>query len=251
LTTSLLESGWNFVGHLKYRHEDRFPTLAFPHQVDPDEQPPSAIARHPHLQRFAEIGHHFHVHKKDPPQGWEKPGGTVRVQVVRSSADWSHGILTEHSIQNAYRQLILESSHCLYLENQFFITTTGAKKSPVSNTIGAAIVERILSAAKAYKRFKVVILIPAVPGFAGDLDAKGSSGTLCILGAQLKSIEDIFNQIRAAGVNPDEYISFYNLRSYDRINHDPKRIKRMEEKSGVTWYQAQAALARSAFHLYL
>ncbi|GAA5985829.1 hypothetical protein JCM5350_006905 [Sporobolomyces pararoseus] len=235
---------WNFVGHLKYRHDDRFPPLAFPHHVEPDEQPPSAISRHPHLQRFAEIGKHFSVHKQAPPEGWEKPGGTVKVQVLRSSADWSHGILKEHSIQNAYRQLILEANHSIYIENQFFITSTGTKKTPVSNTIGAAIVERIISAAKSYKRFKVVILIPAVPGFAGDLDAKGSSGTLCILGAQLKSIEEICSEIRKAGVNPDEYISFYNLRSYDRINHDPARIKRMEEKSGVTWYQAQAALAR-------
>ncbi|GAA5875841.1 hypothetical protein JCM16303_004016 [Sporobolomyces ruberrimus] len=235
---------WNFIGHLKYRHEDRFPPLAFPHVVDPDARPPPTITRHPHLERFAEIGHHFHIHKAEPPQGWEKPGGTVKVQVVRSSADWSHGILTEHSIQNAYRQLILEAAHSIYIENQFFVTSTGAKKTPVSNGIGAALVQRIVAAAKDQKRFKVTILIPCVPGFAGDLDAKGSSGTLAILGAQLKSIEDIFTQIRAEGVNPDDYISFYNLRSYDRINHDPRRIKRMEERSGVTWYQAQAALAR-------
>lgn len=242
--------GWNFVGHLKYRHQhERFPTLAFPHPVDPDEEPPqSAIVRHPHLKRFAEIGRHFHAHKLEPPEGWPKvEDGTVKVQVVRSSADWSHGILTEHSILNAYRQIILESKHCLYIENQFFITTTGAKKTPVSNSIGAALVQRVVSAAKAYQRFKVVIVIPAVPGFAGDLDAKGSSGTLCILGAQLKSIEDIFNQIRAEGVKPEDFIEFYNLRSYDRINHDPARIRRMEEKSGVTWYQAQAALARYGF----
>jgi len=68
------------------------------------------------------------------------------MQVVRSSADWSHGILTEHSIQNAYRQLIMESNHCIYIENQFFITTTGNKKSPVQNTIGLALVDRIVSA---------------------------------------------------------------------------------------------------------
>ncbi|GAA5896328.1 uncharacterized protein JCM6883_006870 [Sporobolomyces salmoneus] len=237
---------WNFVRHLKYRHQhERFPTLAFPHPVDPSATPTPTIARHPHFERFAEIGRHFHNHMLDPPQGWPKvQGGTVKVQVVRSSADWSHGILTEHSIQNAYRQLILEANHSIVIENQFFITTTGAKKTPVSNLIGAAIVERVVSAAKNYQRFKIIIIIPAVPGFAGDLDAKGSSGTLCILGAQLKSIEGIFDQIRAQGVNPDEYISLYNLRSYDQINHDPARIKRMEEKSGVTWFQAQAALAR-------
>jgi len=76
------------------------------------------------------------------------------------------------------------------------------------------------------------------------LDEKGASGTLAILGGQLRSIQEIFDSIRDAGYNPEDYINFYNLRSYDRINHDPARIKRMEEKSGVTWFQSQAALAR-------
>lgn len=30
-----------------------------------------------------------------------KPWGTCRAQAVRSVSDWSHGVLTEHSIQNA------------------------------------------------------------------------------------------------------------------------------------------------------
>ena len=29
------------------------------------------------------------------------PTGSCRVQAVRSVSDWSHGVLTEHSIQNA------------------------------------------------------------------------------------------------------------------------------------------------------
>ena len=29
------------------------------------------------------------------------PMGSCRVQCVRSVSDWSHGVLTEHSIQNA------------------------------------------------------------------------------------------------------------------------------------------------------
>jgi len=212
--------------------------------VDPDQQPPPTITRHPHLKAFAEIGHAFRHYLLDPPEGHAKLGGTVKMQVARSCADWSHGSLKEHSIQNAYRQLIMESNHCIYIENQFFITTTGTKKTPVQNTIGLALVDRIVSAAKSNKRFQCIILIPAVPGFAGNLDEKGASGTLAILGGQLRSISEIFDAIRAAGFNPDDYISFYNLRSYDRINHDPERIKRMEEKSGVTWFESQAALAR-------
>lgn len=111
----------------------------------------------------------------------------MRVQVVRSSADWSHGILTEHSIQNAYCQLIAEASHFIYIENQFFCTSTksGVGAANVKNTIGAAIVARVLSAARAGHRFKVVITIPAIPGFSGDLH--GNSSVLAILGATYAS----------------------------------------------------------------
>lgn len=46
------------------------------------------------------------------------PKGDMDVQVLRSSSDWSHGILTEPSIQNAYCQLINEATSYIYIENQ-------------------------------------------------------------------------------------------------------------------------------------
>jgi len=46
--------------------------------------------------------------------------GTVHGQLVRSSADWSSGILTECSIQNAYSEIIRNAQHYVYMENQFF-----------------------------------------------------------------------------------------------------------------------------------
>lgn len=49
--------------------------------------------------------------------------GTVNAQIVRSSDDWSSGILTEHSIQNAYCELIRSAEHYVYIENQFFIVS--------------------------------------------------------------------------------------------------------------------------------
>lgn len=51
-------------------------------------------------------------------------------------------------------------------------------------------------------------------------------------------------EIAAAGYDPLEYISFYSLRSYDRINSDPARLRKMTEASGVSYYQAEAAMAR-------
>ena len=50
------------------------------------------------------------------------PEGTVHAQVIRSSCDWSSGILPDHSIQNAYIQIISSAQHYVYIENQFFST---------------------------------------------------------------------------------------------------------------------------------
>lgn len=41
--------------------------------------------------------------------------GTCNVQVLRSVSDWSHGILLERSIQNAYIQMIREANHFIYI----------------------------------------------------------------------------------------------------------------------------------------
>ncbi|ORY72756.1 phospholipase D/nuclease [Leucosporidium creatinivorum] len=244
---------WNFLKHLKQRHDSRYPILAFPHVLAENEEPQPAILRHPHWEKFKEIGEAFTRHALPPndekgidPHGGLGAKGAMKVQVLRSSADWSHGILTEHSIMNAYIQMIAEANHCIYIENQFFITNTSPDKPFVKNLIGKAITERILSAARAGKKFKVVVLIPAIPGFAGDL--KGNAGTLAIMGATYFSIcrggDSIMECIEREGFNPHDYISFYNLRSYDRINSDPERLKAMEAKSGVSFYQAQAALGR-------
>ena len=38
--------------------------------------------------------------------------GSCKVQVVRSVSDWSHGVLTEHSIQNACMSIIVNVAIC-------------------------------------------------------------------------------------------------------------------------------------------
>ena len=59
--------------------------------------------------------------------------GTVHAQIVRSSADWSSGILLEHSIQNAYIEVIRNAQHFVYIENQFF-----SKSRNLTNSQGRA-----------------------------------------------------------------------------------------------------------------
>jgi phosphatidylserine/phosphatidylglycerophosphate/cardiolipin synthase-like enzyme len=49
--------------------------------------------------------------------GWT---GSQKVQILRSSTNWSQGIELEHSIQNAYIGSIEKAEHFIYIENQFF-----------------------------------------------------------------------------------------------------------------------------------
>jgi phospholipase D1/2 len=103
-------------------------------------------------------------------------------------------------------------------------------------------VEAIASAAKEGRNFKMIIVIPAIPGFAGDLRDNAAAGTRAIMDYQFKSIcrgdESIFGRLRAQDIDPEKYIFFFNLRSYDRINVTPT-LKKREEKSGMSYMELE------------
>ena len=172
-------------------------------------------------------------------------GGNMSCQIVRSCTLWSNGTQTEHSIQDAYIDIIRKSQHFIYIENQFFITKSNDYMSlanPVKNQIGKAIVDRILQAARAGEKYKVIVLIPSVPGFAGDLRDESSLGTRAIMELQYDSIcrggNSIFDLVAKAGYNPQDYIRFYNLRNYDRINLS-RTVQQVEHQSGVQYEDAR------------
>ncbi|QRW15556.1 phospholipase [Rhizoctonia solani] len=238
---------WNEVKLRKYKKRPNVDWLALPHNVEAEPEQP--VSRHPHLERWREIGRQFKQYWQGeegfPEHGGRTPSGTCRVQVVRSVGDWSHGVLTEDSVQQAYIQLIREAQHFIYIENQFFISNTG-NVGPVKNQIAKALVERIIEAANSGKKFKVIVIIPEVPGFAGNI--KNENGLKTIMAAQYRTINrgghSIYEQIRRAGFEPRDYIRFYHLRTYDRINSPASFIKEMEQNSGVTYHEAQIAQAR-------
>ena len=112
----------------------------------------------------------------------------VRLQICRSVSKWSHGTTeTEHSIANAYREIISAARHFVYIENQFFITATDRSQKPILNMIGRAIVDRIIRAHNDAERFRIIVVIPAVPGFAGDLQGDAALGTRAIIEFQQRS----------------------------------------------------------------
>ena len=107
----------------KFPFPRRYDWLSLPHNIEsaPNE-PVSSVyflsscprlflqhhtVGHPHREQWHEIGRkfkqRFHLsdYDEEPDEYPRHPAGSCRVQAVRSVSDWSHGVLTEHSIQNA------------------------------------------------------------------------------------------------------------------------------------------------------
>jgi phospholipase D1/2 len=137
------------------------------------------------------------------------------LQILRSADDWSVGITkTEKSILNAYIDLIQSSKYYIYIENQFFITTTDPiKDDDVKNTIGLELVNRIVKAHKNNELFKVYIVLPLLPGFEKMNTIKA------VQYYNLKSIKfgeySIYNRLKKEGISdPTEYITFHGMRNW-------------------------------------
>ena len=107
-------------------------------------------------------------------------------------------------------------------------------------------VEAIVGADREGRRFRIIVIIPSIPGFAGDLRSDAAAGTRAIMDYQYKSIHrgehSIFGQCEKQGVDASKYFFIFNLRSYDRINTTPA-MKKQEELSGVSYQDLQRANA--------
>ncbi|KAL2867169.1 putative phospholipase PldA [Aspergillus lucknowensis] len=233
---------WNFIKRDKYKRDKGVDWLVLEGRTGENEDlvgvqrpkyPAGDYVQHP----FSPLSTKHRGHQ-----------GSCPAQIVRSSADWSSGILVEHSIQNAYKELITKAEHFVYIENQFFITATGNQQTPILNTIGSSIVDACVRAGKEGRKFRVIIVMPAIPGFAGDLRQKEATGTRAIMDYQYKSINrgehSIFGQISAQGVDPKDHVFVFNLRAYDRINKTPA-LEELEKEAGVNFHDIQRGVAET------
>ncbi|KAI1739603.1 phospholipase [Xylaria scruposa] len=243
---------WNFIFDEKYNEKDPGKYRRFEQSSGEDD---SRQFPHPDFDglgdRFnrgvrhfmGEGSHHHRGHHGGSREQGDDFGGGVNIQLCRSACDWSAGHPTEHSIANAYVHAIENAQHYVYIENQFFITATGDKQYPVENTIGASIVSRIVRAHSNGENFRVIVLMPAVPAFAGDLKSDGALGTRAIMEYQYNSINrgghSIIECLRRSGIDDwRRYIGFYNLRNYDRINIS-STMREAEDRSGVRYDDAR------------
>lgn len=108
---------WNFVKRDKYKRADSVDWLMMEGRLGDDED---LVAVQRPKYPCGEYIQHPLSPLSSKPRGQQ---GSVRAQIVRSSDDWSSGILNEHSIQNAYCEIIRNAQHFVYIENQFFSTS--------------------------------------------------------------------------------------------------------------------------------
>ncbi|KAH8671167.1 hypothetical protein BX600DRAFT_240863 [Xylariales sp. PMI_506] len=153
--------------------------------------------------------------------------GTCEVQILRSAGDWSLGFpkdMTEQSIQSAYVKLIEQSEHFVYIENQFFITSTETMNTRVVNRIGDALVERIIRAHENDEDWRCCIMIPLMPGFQNTVAQDSGSSVRLIMQFQYRSIcrgpNSIFGRLQALNIDPEEYISFFSLRQWGKLGNN-------------------------------
>ncbi|RMZ67551.1 phospholipase D1 (PLD1) [Pyrenophora seminiperda CCB06] len=149
--------------------------------------------------------------------------GTCEVQILRSACAWSLGTpnKVEHSIMNAYVQMIATSEHFVYIENQFYISSSEVLGTKIENKINDAIVDRIKRAHANDEDWRACIMLPLMPGYQNTVDEQEGSSVRLIMTCQYHSIcrgeSSIFGRLRAAGIEPEDYIQFYALRSWGEV----------------------------------
>ena len=182
------------------------------------------------------------INKKLEEEIYEKyvESGSIKsdVQTLRSTSEWSVGIKeTETSILKAYYDLIENSKHYIYIENQFFISKSYTDKEKkhctdsknikdVKNEIAYYLRKRIEKAYKNEENFKVYIILPSLPDYPGEIE--NSFTIQNILQYTYATISrnyglSLIEQLeKVMGDNWKKYIGFYSLRNHGIMNNIPK-----------------------------
>ncbi|KAK5849809.1 hypothetical protein PBY51_014114 [Eleginops maclovinus] len=161
-------------------------------------------------------------HTTAEEQGYQVPNSIPsKVQILRSASDWSAGIKNhEESIHNAYVEVILNSQHFIYIENQFFISC--ADNRYVFNKIGDAIAQRIIQAFREGKKYRVYLVTPLLPGFEGDISTGGGCALQAIMHFNYRTMNrgehSIISQLqKEMGDHWRNYISLAGLRTHAEL----------------------------------
>ncbi|XWS53571.1 hypothetical protein CRYUN_Cryun10bG0012800 [Craigia yunnanensis] len=150
------------------------------------------------------------------------PQTSCRCQIIRSVSQWSAGTSQiEESIHCAYCSLIEKEEHFVYIENQFFISGLSGDEI-IRNRVLEALYLHIMRAYNDKKCFRVIIVIPLLPGFQGGLDDAGAASVRAIMHWQYRTIcrgqnSILHNLYELLGPKTHDYISFYGLRAFGEL----------------------------------
>ncbi|XP_022156371.1 phospholipase D zeta 2-like isoform X2 [Momordica charantia] len=150
------------------------------------------------------------------------PITTSNCQVIRSVSQWSAGTSKpEASIHGAYCFAIQEAKHFIYIENQFFISGLSGDET-IQNRVLEALYQRILLADKEQQCFRVIVVLPLLPGFQGGVDDNGAATVRALMHWQYRTISwektsILYRLNLLLGPKTQDYILFCGLRSYGRL----------------------------------
>lgn len=124
----------------------------------------------------------------------------------------------------------------------------------LKNKIGIALVERITRAHMEGKKFRVIVVMPLMPAFEADIMSSEAGTLRKVMHFQYVSIcrggNSVLERLVANGIDPDQYIGFYGLRSFDRIKHGKfdaivEAVREAEERrKGNSSSQSQASMSQ-------
>ncbi|KAH8494935.1 hypothetical protein H0E87_018202 [Populus deltoides] len=173
-------------------------------------------------------------------------------QVIRSVSQWSAGTSQiEESIHCAYCSLIEKAENFVYIENQFFISGLSGDDI-IQNRVLEALYLRIMRAFNEKKCFRVIIVIPLLPGFQGGVDDGGAASVRAIMHWQYRTIcrgqnSVLHNLYDLLGPKTHDYISFYGLRAYGQLfNGGPVVTSQVYVHSKIMIVDDRATLIGSA-----
>lgn len=110
------------------------------------------------------------------------------------------------------------------------VTATTPEDKIIKNKIGQAIVERIKLAHKRGEKFRIIVVMPLAPAFEGDFASSDAGTVRLVMHFQYASISrgenSIVEKLKAAGIEPDQYIQWYSLRNWDKLKPNPAAAKK-------------------------
>lgn len=92
----------------------------------------------------------------------------------------------------------------------------------VKNRIAEALYRRIIRAFRNEKTFRVFILIPLLPAFAGEVGTSSGTAIQQIThynySTIIKGYDSLLKKLELEIEDPYKYIGFYSLRNHDKLN---------------------------------